>query len=601
MALSGSYSNSIRDGKYTLRVDWSATQNVANNTSTITSYVYFVIAKGYWVTKGQQEPGTVTIDGSAMGFTAPTIAKDTNGVTIHLGTTTHTVSHNADGTKSVSMAASWHINASLGGTQYNYINASTSVTLDTIPRATTPSISGSATMGGTMTINLPRASGSFTHTVTYAFGGASGTIATGAGTSANWVIPLALANQIPNSTSGAGSITCYTYNGGTHIGTKSISMTLYVSGSMVPSLSYTVAEAGSVTLGVYVQGKSRIKVTLSASGTYGSAIRSYSIQANGTTYTSSTATTGYLLSAGSNTITMAVTDSRGRTTTKTTTINVLAYSAPWVNSLTAYRCKEDGTADDQGAYAKVATAGGITAISGNARALRIEYRKTGASGYTRQDVTLSAYTWDTSIILPGIDIDSSWEIRAVATDTFGSTVKAVSLSTAAVTMDYRSGGKGVAFGKVAEYDKTVEIAADWALKRSGLQFADVEVGTWTPRLEYAYNESLSTCTYTRQDGTYIRVGRLVICFASLGLSSKGNLGTDMCVKGFPYPKMSPFNGYFGGYVAWHNLSVGPITLEMSGNFSWIYTNGAGKSRGVTGSDLADNSGFEGATWVYITN
>ena len=599
MALTGSFSGSIRDGKYTLRVDWSATQNVADNTSTITCNHYLVIASNYWVDVNSRSNST-TIDGTAISWTSPAV--DSHGSTVHLGSVSRTVAHSSDGTKSLSISATYNIQMSAGGTYWSSINASTSVTLDTIPRATTPSISGSATMGGTMTINLPRASGSFTHTVTYAFGGASGTIATGAGTSANWVIPLALANQIPNSTSGAGSITCYTYNGGTHIGTKSISMTLYVSGSMVPSLSYTVAEAGGVTLGVYVQGKSRIKVTLSASGTYGSAIRSYNIQANGTTYTSSTATTGYLLSAGSNTITMAVTDSRGRTTTKTTTINVLAYSAPWVNSLTAYRCKEDGTADDQGAYAKVATAGGITAISGNARALRIEYRKTGASGYTRQDITLSTYTWDTSIILPGIDIDSSWEIRAVATDTFGSTVKAVSLSTAAVTMDYRSGGKGVAFGKVAEYDKTVEIAADWALKRAGLAYATDERGTWTP---YFYSDSGTAATYAKQFGMYIKIGRLVIVVATLQLSSKGNLSGGLSIRGFPFPKAADSVGYYIGAPAFHNFPVGPITMEISGGnsspLSWLYHYKNGTVASVFANEIPNNATLEGATWIYFTD
>lgn len=461
MALTGSFSGSIRDGKYTLRVDWSATQNVADNTSTITCNHYLVIASNYWVDVNSRSNSTV-IDGASIGWTSPAV--DRGGSTVHLGSVSRTVAHNGDGTKSLSISATYNIQMSAGGTYWSSINASTSVTLDTIPRATTPQIASSITMGSAATITLPRASSSFTHKVFYRWGNDVYTIATGATTSASWTPPMDLAAWIPNATSGSATIICDTYNGGALIGSKSVSVTLQVPSSAVPSLSYTVAEAGNVTLGVYVQSKSRAKITLTASGSWGSTIRSYSIQANGATYTSSTATTGYLGTSGSNTIIMRVTDSRGRTTTKTASINVVAYNAPWINSLTAYRCKADGTADDQGAYAKVSTAGGITAISGNARALRIEYRKTGASGYTRKDIDLTTYTWNTSVILPNIDIDSSWEIRAVATDTFGSTVKAVSLSTAAVTVDYRAGGKGVAFGKVAEFDRTVEIAADWKLR-----------------------------------------------------------------------------------------------------------------------------------------
>ena len=42
MASSGSFSGSIRDGHYKLRVDWSQSKNVSANTSTITCKLYLV-------------------------------------------------------------------------------------------------------------------------------------------------------------------------------------------------------------------------------------------------------------------------------------------------------------------------------------------------------------------------------------------------------------------------------------------------------------------------------------------------------------------------------------------------------------------------------
>ena len=42
MASSGSFSGSIKDGHYKLRVDWSQTKNVSANTSTITCKMYLV-------------------------------------------------------------------------------------------------------------------------------------------------------------------------------------------------------------------------------------------------------------------------------------------------------------------------------------------------------------------------------------------------------------------------------------------------------------------------------------------------------------------------------------------------------------------------------
>lgn len=86
-----------------------------------------------------------------------------------------------------------------------------SLALTTIPRASTPSVSGT-TIGSTMTITTNRASSSFTHTLTYSIGSYSGTIATGVGASTTWTIPATLANAIPNNTSGTLSISCTTYS-----------------------------------------------------------------------------------------------------------------------------------------------------------------------------------------------------------------------------------------------------------------------------------------------------------------------------------------------------------------------------------------------------
>ena len=100
------------------------------------------------------------------------------------------LSHNADGTKSFTVAA-------FSGWLYgngDYTAAAKSFTLPTIPRATTPAI-GPVTIGGKATISLPRASASFTHTLTYTFGSASGTIATKVGSSYTWTSSQSLAKN----------------------------------------------------------------------------------------------------------------------------------------------------------------------------------------------------------------------------------------------------------------------------------------------------------------------------------------------------------------------------------------------------------------------
>ena len=91
---------------------------------------------------------------------------------------------------------------------------------------------------------------------------------------------------------------------------------------------------------IYVYGKSKAKLTINgAAGAYGSTIRSYSITTSPNVGSASSAsyTTGLLYSSGVITVTAKVTDSRGRTATKTTTFSVYAYDAPYFSSVESYR------------------------------------------------------------------------------------------------------------------------------------------------------------------------------------------------------------------------------------------------------------------------
>ena len=52
----------------------------------------------------------------------------------------------------------------------------------------------------------------------------------------DWLVPESLAAQIPNAASGKGTLTCETYSGSTYIGTKSVTFTASVPGSMKPTV-----------------------------------------------------------------------------------------------------------------------------------------------------------------------------------------------------------------------------------------------------------------------------------------------------------------------------------------------------------------------------
>lgn len=384
--------------------------------------------------------------------------------TIASGTTK--VYHNSDGTKTgVAISFYQEVSITWSGVSTGNASKSGSMNLTTIPRASIPSLSSSNTnLGSSLTIYTNRKSSVFTHTITYDFKGQTGTIGTGISTSKAWTIPKSLANKIPSDTSGTGTIYLKTYNGNTHIGTKSITFKVTVpnTSEFKPSIgTINVSEAVSELaskFGAYIKGKSKLAISYSSSGAYGSSIKTKKISANGATYNSSSATTGYIKFSGTLTIIATITDSRGRTVSKSTTVDVLDYNSPSISKLNVFRSNSDGTENDEGEYAKVEVRGDVTPLNDkNTKSFKIKYKKSNESTYTVVDLDNSAYTLNTSIILSNIDGNFTYDIVFEVNDYFTSTPKLEPLPTAFTLVDYHKDGKSVAFGKVSEGKALIEV------------------------------------------------------------------------------------------------------------------------------------------------
>lgn len=121
MASSGSFSGSIVSGHYKLRVDWSQAKNMSANTSVITCRMYLI---NDWSLDIGSRSNTCTINGTAVTYSSSAIS--TTG-THSLGTASGTVSHNSDGTKSITIKAVFNIRATISGTYYESITASATV------------------------------------------------------------------------------------------------------------------------------------------------------------------------------------------------------------------------------------------------------------------------------------------------------------------------------------------------------------------------------------------------------------------------------------------------------------------------------------------
>lgn len=380
-----------------------------------------------------------------------------------------------------SIAAGYDTYCIYNGSSYTDYLKWTAVTLevDWQEPATQPSLSAATVeMGKSVTINTPAVNNAYRHTLRYSFGSASGTIATGIASSVSWTLPVSLANQIPSATTGSGTIYCDTYSGSTLLGTKSVSITLTVPGSVVPSagtLSATLAEDTSGT-GLYVKGMGKAKLTLSgASGAYGSSITSYTITGGGWTTTNSALTTGTLASAGNITFTATVTDSRGRKASTTRTISVIDYTKPGVAVCDVYRCDADGNRKKAGTYFAVEINASYSAITGNILNITARYKKQSESSYgTAMNVTNNGKT-----VIGGGSIGASttYDVPVTVADKYNSLLIQRTLSTKSVLQSFKRSA-GAAIGKVAELANWLDVAWDTRI-RGNLQ-VDGTISTIIP-------------------------------------------------------------------------------------------------------------------------
>ena len=304
------------------------------------------------------------------------------------------------------------------------------------------------------------------HVVDWRFGTKvkSTTTAVGA-SSTSYTIPLSWLTVIPSATSGTATVSVTTYSyGGQELGTDTYSFTITAPSTAVPTLSLAAARINNSvpsSWGIYVQGQSGVTITATAAGYQGSTISSYTISGGATgTQSSNVFTISTIYSSGSITYTVKVTDSRGRTATASTSISVVAYSAPAFSATDAFRCVAAGTASDTGTYISAKATGTFSSVSNkNSMTLKVQYALSTSGAYSTA-VTLTNGT--ASIIGNGsIDINYSFKVKFTLSDQFNTIEKVLNVGTAAFTVFFRQGGNGVAIGKVSERANAVEINPDW--------------------------------------------------------------------------------------------------------------------------------------------
>lgn len=416
--------------------------SVANNTSTLSYSLVLTGNSGYYF---QQTYLTtkIYIDGAAVQdryeqISMPSPSGGVSTYTVCSGTTT--VTHNADGTKTVSVYATMSTPTTqtyLPGTINIPSGLDGSLTLTTIPRASSMTVP-TFTIGSAGTMQITSASSSFTHTITYEFADLTGTAATAAAgvTSVSWTPPSTFYAKIPYQTSGVGALTLHTYSGGTQIGTAVYSCAILVGDSIKPTaptvtLTPVNTNAWISSKGLYVGGYTKLRVQSSATAGSGASMASYSVS-GAFTATGADVTSSSALSAGSKTVTVTAADTRGRTNSSTQSVSFLSYANPTFATLTAERGTYSSgtwTANASGDHLRV-TAVPYVSLSANGNTATVTVK----IGATTPNATSGNYYYFT-----GTSASTPYTVTATITDAVGNTKSidyGVTVSAVASSMTY---------------------------------------------------------------------------------------------------------------------------------------------------------------------
>ena len=428
-------------------------QSITANTSTV-NWRMTVSRTGAYYTHNLQGDSTLSLnlDGSNVHYSYPTW--ETSGEEYTLASGSSTISHNADGTKTLPISCTFNPNNGLHGT----ITVSASLSLTTIPRSSSVSVSAGV-IGSSVTINISRQSSSFKHTVRYSWAGKSGTIASNVDVSTSWTIPLDFANDIPNSASGTGTVFVDTYSGSTKTGTQSTTFTASVPANVKPTftgVSLSDLNGAAQNLipsgNTFIQVISNIKVGFNgAVGSYGSSITGYYAEIVGKNQSTSSngGSLGIMNYHGTIKIRASVSDSRGRwSDTREVSVTVLEYFAPALS----FSIARTGSTSSTLTVTRNAKVAPLT-VSGsqkNTMTLTFKVARLGTTNF-QVDTGPATGSW-TSIsnlvnsqanLAGNYLANQSWVVIGTVEDKFTRTEFMVNVPTESVVLSYDRSGIGV--------------------------------------------------------------------------------------------------------------------------------------------------------------
>ena len=325
--------------------------------------------------------------------------------------------HNADGTGSATVGS--YYSSGYGNMPYGEFT----LTLTKIARASQPSIntwpnnSPDITAGVACTIHMNKQA-NFTHKVSYWFGNKKGTIATGVVDNCSWTPPTSLLDQIPNASTGSGTISVETYSGSTKIGeTKSCGFTLHLPNNSEPTIgtiTLTEQHAGvkAKNANVTVQQISKKLVSVPVSAKYSASIKT--VTCDGVTLSNNNGTyTGYISNKSNGTYKITAIDSRGLKSSNSVTQTFYEYAKPFI---TATLKRESETS----AKGTLSVNGSYSTILSNTLSMTIQRNDESS---TTVSPSLSNGSISYSKSYTDLNYVQSFTIKVKVTDGFGESVE----------------------------------------------------------------------------------------------------------------------------------------------------------------------------------
>ena len=526
------------------KIEWSSTPFADTNRSVVTASLYYKRTNTGYTTYGT---GSFYV---SINNTGTTVSKElTIGTSWVLACTEErTVYHNSDGTRKVEIYAG----GSISGTTLTSTDCEATVTLDTIARASTITSASNMTLGYPCNIKWTPTSTSLRYKITFTHGSFSYTTATihpnttsaytytGSDLTVERVAP-----HITTASKGTMTATLYTYSDSAatkQIGSassKTFTVIVQSNSSTQPTLTMTLSPVSSLASPLntlYVQGKTKVDANFSATGKYSATVSSYSMTALGKSY-GSPYTSDYLSQSGTFTITGKCTDSRGFSDTDTKKITVIPYSKPSViphsgeTAVVCRRCTSEGVYNPSAEFLRIKAGRQYSPVTSggtqhNYCLLRYRYKAESASSFSSYRTLLSRTAEEDEIDVALTEVSmsptSSYIVQIEVVDDLGETsMLQFTIPTDSVVFHLKQRGKGAAFGKYAEIEKTLDVAEDWNVEvRGGFNPVEIPSGADLNHLTKP-NKYIARYTYVP---TYLNCPITVQTTFSLEVISMGKDG-----------------------------------------------------------------------------